>query len=235
MKNVFNLENYKHNIFNDTYKDISIIEQINFALSGFYCTPCHHKKETPDEWNPLFLHFWFGGFDPYRISMCECSTEDLTDLFELRKNMSGLEATKEYLEDIKEIIGKDNHHTDIFRAVSQTSILSNHFIITKEPLTDNSEIIGFFHLETKTFRRYVIKDVKKLCELLRFSSHDFTKIFGYPEKTEVFKHDTSKEEFQKEFLNLVESAQHIEIENEHILEMLACFRDKKSNVQNLFN
>ena len=62
--------------------------------------------------------------------------------------------------------------------------LGTDFILTNEH-NGNQTIVGFFNLETKKYKRYLIKDVKKFCKTLRFSNVDYQRILGGCKKFKV--------------------------------------------------
>ena len=227
---------FKHqnlDLFNAKYKDVSILEQIKYALTYFYSTPCHHKKETPKEWNPLFIHFSCGIFDPFRVGPQEYGKRNIDELFEPWKDASGLARTRIFLNKTKKLMDERQYHKNKDNAFIHQDInhiMSLEFIITRELVSSNQDIIGFFHLKTKTFKRYFIKDVRKLCELLRFSNQDFTRIFGHSEEFKIYPQDMSKEEFNKTVSGLITDASDMKIQNEHILEMLTFFRETNTVV-----
>ena len=220
------------NLFNDTYRGVSVLDQINFALSDFYSTPCSDKKEMPKEWNPIFIHYSCSIFDPYRIGTADYALK-IKDLYEPFQGASGVERTKIFLEQTKQLLSENAYHTEDFGLNHIEPTMSCHFITTREPIDENKDIIGFYHIESKKYKRYLINDVRKLCELLRFSSYDFPRIFGHSDEFQYYGRKLPKEEFQSRVSEFVEDASHIDIKDENILAMLSFFRDSDSNVLSL--
>lgn len=228
------------NILNNTYEGIPVLQQIKFALSNFYSTPCHNKKETPEQWNPIFLHYTCGIFDPTRVGPSDYLKNGGVDaLFQPWEGASGVQRTEMFLEKTKKMMDEQKYYdnSDALAKKTPEHTMSTHFIITREVIDDNTDILGFYHIESRKFKRYLIKDVRRLCELLRFSNHDFTRIFGYPESDsyEFYNDNLSKEEFESEVSMVIENARNIDITDKNILTMLSYLRDTGDNVVSLFS
>ena len=169
----------KINSKRDGYLDIPLVYQISYALSQFYDLPKNTLKPVPPEWNPVLIFYTAGLFDPNMMGPQGTITEEL---WEPWPDAIGVEKTKEYANSIKEFIAKCDQYKDqkpLYRGErGWPTILYNHFVLTREVITNKTIILGFYHLETGRFRRYLIKDVKKLCKVLRVTKGDFPRLLG---------------------------------------------------------
>lgn len=239
----------RKNAYTESSKEITLLYQLTFALDSFYKEPCTQEGKAPNNWNPIFLHYYYGVFDPYMVG--SYSTNTLYNSgkgypFKPWNDQNGLERTKLFLQEIKEKMESTKYHIELDlpnRFIGRMNgyedyILSTHYVTTREMVTHKTIIIGFFHLATGTYKRYLIKDVKKLCKLLRVFNGDFRRLLGLTDKGPgyVFDFDPeynknlTKEELDKRILQLVSDASSIPVTNEHVLEMLKTLKKYKDNI-----
>ncbi len=242
----------------DMYKGISLLFQLTFALDGFYQEPYSINEKAPSNWNPIFLHYFYGILDPYMCGSQIMCNPDESKLFEPWNNPNGIERTRLFLKEVACRMKETKYHinenipNDVpdFCVTNQLIsdkcaeyIMSTHFITTREVLTRDSIIIGFFHLQTSSFKRYLIKDVKKLCRVLRVFNGDFELLLGRSGKCKSIEYiydldynkNTTKEEFDSKISKLIFDASSYRIKNEHVLLMLRELRGNKNNVYYLNN
>lgn len=132
---------------------------------------------------------------------------------------------EEYLTQIKTNRGETS--------ISSTDeLVLNHFIITQEVLSKNSIVLGFFHTALHSYNRYKIKNIIKLCELLRVMRGDFSQILGKasPDDFKIYNSNITKKRYLSEISSLISSASFIPIQNEHIFEMLKYFNIHGGNI-----
>ena len=108
---------------------------------------------------------------------------------------------------------------------SVDELILNHFIVTQEGINENSIILGFFQVVTHTYTRYKIKDIRKLCELLRVAQGDFSQILGKasPDDFSIYNTHVDRKKYLSEISSLISNASFTPIQDVHILKMLECF------------
>ncbi len=245
----------RKNVYRESIKEITPLLQLTFALYDFYNEPNFPDGIAPGRWNPIFLHTVYGIFDPYMVGseiMNGVYNSHKSDVYGRWYRSNGIKRTRIFLNLVKKRVQECSYHIDfsipqrniklgdhVFSTGYEEYIMSKHFICTREMITHKTIIIGFYHLATGTFKRYLIKDVKKLCKLLRVFNGDFIRLLGESNrKSDIYKQynvNITKDEFDKRVLQLVSDASSIPVTNEHILEMLKVLREFSSNVSSVVN
>jgi len=249
MENLYRLKEHSGlDLRRTVYKNIPLLFQITFALDGFYQEPSS-QGTAPPTWNPIFLHYVYGIFDPYMRGFLHDKDPNPGEngLYEPWNGVNGLERTKYFLNLVQRVMEEENYHIkeeppeDVILVGDgyPDFIMSTHFITTREMITHKTIIIGFFHLKTRTYQRYLIKDVKKVCGLLRVFNGDFKRLLGISTKpiphkrilySKEYNKSLTKEELDKRLYQLISDASSIPITNEHILEMLKVLKKDKDNI-----
>lgn len=249
--------NLRENVYKESIKDITPLLQLKFALTSYYREPCSISGIAPKNWNPIFLHGIYDVFDPNMVSSINsnimynlCQSE----VFEPWTGPNGLERTRIFLYMVREKMEEDSYHTnfnvpeDVIKDIRgcliqdgyEDYIMSLHYITTKEIVTRKSVIIGFYHIASGEYKRYLIKNIKKLCKLFRVYHGEFNRIFGNPplekhDPNRIYNKNTTSEELDKKILQLVTDASAIPVTNKHILEMMKELKNpKKVPIKNLY-
>jgi len=190
-----------------TYSGEQVLPKVYNAVSFLYFPPtiCDVGKTTqaPKDWSTL-IQYNHIRFDPQYIGMEECPLDDTfyDIVFTKRSEEESEKAAIEIFDYIKDSMLKENVHL-LQEAMSGSP--KNH-IRTKEDITKNSSIIGFYYLKDGVYERYLVKNVDKVL-----------KYRDQPEKLKKY----------------ISDASHIPIKNKIILSMLDYFRNRKSNVLDL--
>ena len=192
-----------------TYKGITLFYQIHMALYYFYDSP---SGEINTKHNPVFLHRPCNLYTPATLE------ETRTIMNKIKKDMVSYEKIYDL-----------NYEEKYWEA-----ILLTNFIITRERLTSKVVVLGFYNIVDATYRRYLIKDIKRFCKLMRVLRGDYPKMLGYFKKGMKLRwyHKKSKEDFYKQIYDSLIYMVHAPERNEHILEMMKVFGGK-NNVYSL--
>lgn len=152
----------------------------------------HFYAPQPDleSWSPIILHKHAGAFDPGSCS----------------KNMG------EY---IRTIEGRPPS-----AIYSGEHLFFNNNLITREFISKNEIIIGFYDLNVNTFRRYLIQDIDNVCKLLQIDNNDLLRLDNI----------TDKKAFQSRLLSFIETADHIQVDDKYILQVTNHFLENTDNM-----
>jgi len=128
-------------------------------------------------------------------------------------------------ENIDAYLERINTNIAIDSVTSTDELILNHFIVTQEVINENSIILGFFHLCTHVYNRYKIKDITRLCELLRVAQGDFSQILGKasPDDFKIYNTNVNRKKYLSEISSLISNASFTPIQDTHILKMLKYF------------
>jgi hypothetical protein len=201
------------NIFSRTYRGVPLVQQLAIALERMYSLEASNLRRIPEEYNPVFFHYSTRQVDPLRIDPQDREYNAPEKLWEPLKK-DGMKKTRERLAVIKQFYDEHKNRAD--------NPLDASCIITREH-KGNQVTIGMFHLDGGRYERYFIRDLKKVCKLLRKTGYDFARVFGQAEKLVFCNEGVSDEEIEKKLSGLVVE-DHTEITNEHILEIIRFFK-----------
>lgn len=220
MISVIDIKKYKQgNQQKQQYKNIPFVNQIFFALKDFYTIPLFSRNKPPNEWYPIFIHYSCGTFDPYMAGPYNSGPRDPKHkLFEPWTDCNGIEKTKQMIERTKYLL-KERDYINKPRYSSNEYLLSTHFVITREYINSKDIVIGFFNMLDKAYKRFLIKDVNRLCKFLQIDTQVI--IDG-----QLFWLDNNSG-LEKIINELITDAINIPIQNEHILEFLVAFREQE--------
>ncbi len=237
---VVNIIDYKKkfNLWKEIYPGIDLCTEMHFALLQFYPSNSvlilsHFSKLPPEEWNPIYFHYYNGEFDPYLMGQADtdCTSDKLFTPWE---GANGEERAGLYALYVKEQIDTSDYYK--IRKLSPgmkynkslDAVLSTRFIHTREKVSDNSIILGFYHIEPDIFERYLVKDLKQVCETFRFVDGDFVRILGaskYPFKT--YNVEDSKDITVRKLYPLIENVTNSKIQDPCLEVMMNILRSKK--------
>lgn len=237
---ILNTIENKVNLEKKVFIRIPLQDLFEFAITQFYppdwlrVVPAQ-IKETPPEWNPVYIHY-YREFDPYMRGLDDVDQRS-EELFTPWEGVNGLERARVYAEEVKNQIDSSDYFKKSILSIEfpyecLDSLLFRRFIFTREKVSYNSIILGFYHIAAGTYERYLIKDLKKYCRILRKSDGDFVKILGsskYPKRRFNIK---SEEEKIKKSLPLIDNVTDTEIYNPCVAAMMDIFR-ANSNFTNV--
>ena len=187
-----------------THGGEQVLPKVRDAAGSLYFLPTLADGDkitrAPGDWSTL-IQYGHVKFDPHYVGMEECTLDDTfyDSVFTKRTEEEGEKASIEIFDFIKERMLKRNWH---LLQKGMSGFPQNH-IRTKEDITKNSAIIGFYYLKDGVYERYFVKNVSKV---LKYREH--------PEKLKKYIFDASS----------------MPIQNKTILSMLDYFKNNKSNV-----
>ena len=207
-----------------THDTIPLLPKLQNAVAAFYATPGRQDMWAPKEWNPIIKYRGFT-FDPYMLGLSEQVT-DKSEYFKVRSGVKSMQAVIEVFDYIKEKMATKKVHLTLNEAH-----YAEHYIVTKEEVTKNSIIIGFFYLKDNYYERFLIKDLKKFCKAVSLTSNISKKIL---KKWKPIGETLTVEELLRREINavrpLVSSAREIPIQNIYIEELIKYFTESERKV-----
>ena len=238
MDNVTTLRLVKHKkLLKRKYRDIPLLYIFSMVLNDFYGDTI--PKKSPEDWNPVSLHNTDGIFDPkYKGPVYDIGGAD--QAYTEWDDCTGIEQTKKYIERIKrDWLESPCYLTEPLNKMNKVGVLSDHFIFTREIISENTIIIGMFHIASKTLERYLITDVKRVCELLIRVRGEFSRILGPPPQREegikfskekwLVKQPSTKERLMH-LSELIHDASAFEITDIHVKTILEAFWNHEDNI-----
>lgn len=212
-----------------THDTVPLLPKLQNAVAAFYATPGRQNIWAPKEWNPIIKYRGFT-FDPYMLGLDE-QVEDKLEYFKERSGRKSMQATTEIFDYIKEKMATKKVHLTLNEVH-----YAEHYIVTKEEVTKNSIIIGFFYLKDNYYERFLIKDLKKFCK----AASPFTNISKRVLKKwkpieEIL---TVEEALRRQLVAtrpLVSSAQEIPIQNIYIEKMIKYFTESDRKVVSILS
>jgi hypothetical protein len=233
MSNVINIKNT--NIFKYKYEGIYLTDMLTYALHKFYDRPANREGMTPpfSDYYPIYHYSAFicGTMDPKYISWEQ--TPVVEEMYKPWEDFGFPNRFEDTLYEIKKAViekpaffyRKWNSFTSALDNIDR--ILSTNIIITREKLTHKTIIIGFLDIKTGEFKRFLIKNVKKVCRALRTSEGDFSFLLGEPKSEHAYDWRLYPVLDVKEYDELIKpyvfSAGNIPVTNKYILTILDIF------------
>jgi hypothetical protein len=207
-----------------THDGLLLFPKLRYALTSFYATPSRKGMHAPKSWNPT-IKYDFVSLDPCMLGFDE-EVEKESDFFKKRSGAAAMQATIEVFDYIKNKMNSTRcQHT--IRPIES----AQHYIITKEQVTKNSVIIGFFYLKDNFYERFLIKDLKAFCEAISPTVNSFSKILKEWAPREM---QGTAEMNIKEMTDmvrpLVEDARTLPIDDIYIQEMIKYFIESERKV-----
>ena|SRR5271157_2001254 len=110
-------------------------------------------------------------FDPYLIGFYDVKIfkYEKETMWKYWPDCNRLDKFEQFLDLMKSTLYKDckKSFKNIFPEVRRyESLAINHFIYSKKMLSHKVAVLGFYHLRTRTYRQYLIKDIYKLFRIL---------------------------------------------------------------------
>jgi len=219
------IENTK--IFKTKLGDLQVFDMVRFAITRFYNSINEWGIESPPEWDPIWLYDLVLQYDPYLLSPTQA--EELTGTY-IEKwqpfpKENAIKRTKKFVQLKKEAI-----HNTVYDKKTLPHMIkyphlaySRYFMYTREVVNNESIIITIMALVEKKIKRILITNIQDLCyEFIRngLSNRTFIKIIGQASKEEV----NSKK--RNKITTLIKDGSNIEIQNEHIYEILTQFQNR---------
>lgn len=169
---------HEHNSLNHKYLGIPFCDQLRIALYEFYLDKMlAHKKSAPNKhtftfpthYDPVLIALI--SFDPMYVGKNDCKLFEYPEEMQWKEwpDCNRIEKLEKFIDLLYNSLLKNcrNTHKEIFPLYKRNEyIMLEHFIFVKEMISHNSIIIGFYHLASKTYRRYLIKDVGKVIKTL---------------------------------------------------------------------
>ena len=207
-----------------THDTVPLLQKLQNSVGALYATPGRQNIWAPKEWNPTIKYKGFT-FDPYMIGLAE-QVEDKSEYFKARSGRESMQAITEVFDYIKEKMATKKVHLTLNEVH-----YAEHYIVTKEDVTKNSIIIGFFYLKDNYYERFLIKDLKKFCRALSSTTNISKRILKKWKPVEEVL--TVEESLRREIdavRPLVSSAREIPIQSIYIEELIKYFTDSERKV-----
>ena len=207
-----------------THDTIPLLPKLQNAVAAFYATPGRQNIWAPKEWNPTIKYRGFT-FDPYMLGLSEQAT-DKSEYFKVRSGRKSMQAMTEVFDYIKEMMTTKKVHLTLNEVH-----YAEHYIVTKEDVTKNSIIIGFFYLKDNYYERFLIKDLKKFCKAVSSTSNISKRILKKWKPVEEVL--TVEESLRREIdavRPLVSSAREIPVQSIYIEELIKYFTNSEQKV-----
>lgn len=221
MNNVIEITNEhrdRHQLFKVRYNNIKFVELLEYALSNFYAVRSAGETRQPYEYNPIILFGVMSCFDPYMVEgMQACHISDTEDYaWKPWPQVNGVERTEIFVKDslgplrgkFKADINLDSKFIDF---MEKQDAIARNYTYLKEDISDTSIILTIVDNYDDSFKRIIIKDVKKVCKLLAKSAYHFPKILI---SASDYKNTRAKKD--KEVLDCIKDGLSIPVQDDNI-------------------
>jgi hypothetical protein len=212
-----------------THETVPLLQKLQNSVGALYATPGRQNIWAPKEWNPTIKYKGFT-FDPYMVGLDE-QVEDKSEYFKARSGRESMQAITEVFDYIKEKMATKKVHLTLNEVH-----YAEHYIVTKEDVTKNSIIIGFFYLKDNYYERFLIKDLKKFCKAASTFNNLSKKILKKWKPIEGIM--TVEESLRRQLATvrpIVSSAQEIPIQSIYIEKMIEYFTESEKKVVSILS
>jgi len=158
------------NFYNMNYYDLEFWRVLEYSLYLLYSRPVDPDfGQAPKNFNPILRCAGIGLFDPYMIGGSEARYLGVEG-WKAWPEKNGLERTVLLLEKNVDAINNPNFYNKPIvgetKYTRHSLLITNHFMFTKEVISENEIIINFCNMKTKKFKRVHIKNLSIIKDMV---------------------------------------------------------------------